>query len=450
MLGATMQPSRTQQLRLPAQPPSISALRAAAREWAAAAGLGDSRVADVALAVSEAATNAVLHGFVDRQPGSVTLRLEAREGRAVFRVSDDGRGFAPRFDSPGLGLGVPTIGRLADHFDVGPGPEGGTEVRMSFEAPGLASGDALRRRLDGVYGELPDAVTVSDADGQIVYANAAAVELLGFSDADDLLRQPAGAAASHFRMTLADGSPVGLEDLPHRRLLSGDEHPGPLLTRSVHLPTGRARWLLTTAAPLEDEDHRGRLAVSVVRDVTATTEAEHRARFLAEAMDRLATAAVDLTGTFRAIADLAVPELADWCAVDVAGEGVLHRVALAHRDPEKVALGWEIHERWPPDPARDDGPYGVLRTGDPLVIPFLDPALLATVADPEHRAALLAIGMRSIVVAPMTGRGEVVGTLTLVTSESARVFDDEAIAFALDVARRAGLAVDNARRIGGG
>jgi PAS domain S-box-containing protein len=446
-MGTTMQGHRVggRRRRLPARPASVPELRELATTWAAAAGMDEAQVAKVALVVTEAVTNAVLHAFVDREPGSVELVCEPGDGEAVFRVVDDGRGMAPRIDSPGLGLGLPTIGRLADHVDVGAGPEGGTEVRMAFALPHLGRVAARTDRLEAAYGRLADGVVVVDRTGQVVFANRAAVALLGAGTAEELVARAPGQTAAHLRMTLPDGRPVGVEDLPHRLLRDGHAD-ATLLTQSVHRPSGRSLWVEIRASELDEDG----LAALVLHDVTAAVEAERRARFLADASERLQEAALDLGATFEAIAGLAVPGLADWCALDVLDdEGVLRRVACAHPDAEMVRVGRELHDRWPPDPEDPNGPYAVVRSGVPRFWAQIPDEVLDALPDPEQRRRVRALGMRSAIVAPLQGRSTVVGVLTFVTSDSGRVLDEGLVELATDVARRAGLAVDDARRLAG-
>ena len=117
---------------LPAVPESIGTLRRAARDVAERCGAADEVASDVALAVSEAATNAVVHAYRD-EPGILALAAQTIDHEVLFRVIDDGAGLIPRPDSPGMGLGLPLIARLAEHFEVRPGPSGrGTELVMSF------------------------------------------------------------------------------------------------------------------------------------------------------------------------------------------------------------------------------------------------------------------------------------------------------------------------------
>lgn len=119
-------------LELPAVPESIAELRRAISAFAYRAGANRAVVADIALAVSEAATNVVVHAYRSA-PGTLEVDADARSGMLTVRVLDAGVGMAPRADSPGLGLGLPLIARLADRFEVGLGPTGtGTELAMTF------------------------------------------------------------------------------------------------------------------------------------------------------------------------------------------------------------------------------------------------------------------------------------------------------------------------------
>lgn len=123
---------------VPAGREAVSVARGEVRAFAEAAGTSPEVVGDATLAVSEAVTNALLHAFVGMELGTVTVICEVGRDRLRIRVIDDGRGMQPHPDSPGLGLGLSTIGRLAAGMDVRPGPGGvGTELAMTFEATGV-------------------------------------------------------------------------------------------------------------------------------------------------------------------------------------------------------------------------------------------------------------------------------------------------------------------------
>jgi serine/threonine-protein kinase RsbW/stage II sporulation protein AB (anti-sigma F factor) len=121
----------------PAQPSQVPAIRRAVAEVARARGAEQHTVVQITLAVSEAATNAVLHAYrgpaADR-PGDVRVVVRAEDESAlIVQVRDHGIGPLPRSDSPGLGLGMSLMAHDADAFEIRPVPEGGTEVVLRFE-----------------------------------------------------------------------------------------------------------------------------------------------------------------------------------------------------------------------------------------------------------------------------------------------------------------------------
>jgi len=173
--------------------------------------------------------------------------------------------------------------------------------------------------------------------------------------------------------------------------------------------------------------------------------ARERLTFLAEA-SRVLASSLDYETTLEQVAQLAVPAIADWCVVDVLGpEETLKRVALTHVDPEKIAWANELSERYPDDPDASDGIYSVLRSGEPALVPEISDELLVEGArDEEHLCLLRGVGLRSYISAPLVARDRVLGVLTLVTAESGRVYGEDDLAFAEELARRAATAVENA------
>jgi anti-sigma regulatory factor (Ser/Thr protein kinase) len=126
--------SRTLVRRLRAQPDQIRLIREEVKAYAAEHGAADPDA--VALAVSEAVTNAVVHAYVDApEPGEIEVvaQMVAGDVLEIF-VCDDGRGMLPRHDSPGVGLGLPLVATLAETFEVQARSGGGTQVRMAFGA----------------------------------------------------------------------------------------------------------------------------------------------------------------------------------------------------------------------------------------------------------------------------------------------------------------------------
>jgi PAS domain S-box-containing protein len=298
--------------------------------------------------------------------------------------------------------------------------------------------------LERILSNLSEAVTVTDRRRRMVYANQAAADLLGHATAEELMAQPLEAIAARWDSTLEDGRPLTLEDIPSWRIINGLPAE-PLLTRIVHRETGELRWRLVKAAPLEAPDG-DLLAVSVIEDVTEAKEAELHQRFLAEAGEALASS-LDYEETLQRVARLAVPDLADWCAVDVLdAAGRPQSVAVAHVDPARVAFARDYRERFPPYPRHRAGFYAVVRSGRPELYAEIPDALLEqSIRDPAQLEVLRKIGMRSVMIVPMAVAGRTIGTITFVSAESGRSFDDDDLAFAGELARRAAVAVENAR-----
>jgi serine phosphatase RsbU (regulator of sigma subunit) len=122
------------------------------------------------------------------------------------------------------------------------------------------------------------------------------------------------------------------------------------------------------------------------------------------------------------------------------------KMSLTHQDPKKVALAQELEDRYPPDPEAQHGVLQVLRTGQPELVPEIpEPLLDEAVRDTRHRAILRELGLKSYVIVPLVARGRTLGAITLVSAESERRYGTDELHLAEELARRAALAVDNAR-----
>jgi|tagenome__1003787_1003787.scaffolds.fasta_scaffold20926009_4 serine/threonine-protein kinase RsbW len=121
-----------------AEPASVPTIRQAVVALARRGGASAERCADVAIAVSEAASNAVVHAYIETaEPGTVRVTAAVLDGELQVTIADHGRGMLPRSDSPGLGLGMPLISDLATSFEIADGDgNGGTVLRMSFALDG--------------------------------------------------------------------------------------------------------------------------------------------------------------------------------------------------------------------------------------------------------------------------------------------------------------------------
>lgn len=210
--------------------------------------------------------------------------------------------------------------------------------------------------------------------------------------------------------------------------------------------TGDERWLVVKAAPIVDPDGAVLMVINIFEDITEHKRSEYAQRFLSEASELLSSS-LDYDTTLERVARLAVPGIADWCAVDLLDDDdTIRHVALAHVDPAKVAFGERLRERFPDDPESPRGAARVIRTGEAQLYPDIPERLLEeTARSPEHLELLRSLGLSSVMIVPMTSRGRTLGAITLVTGESGRSFGEEDLSLARELARRAATAVDNAR-----
>jgi PAS domain S-box-containing protein len=200
------------------------------------------------------------------------------------------------------------------------------------------------------------------------------------------------------------------------------------------------------------KENMARLCAAIERELREAEvrrgrkHSEEALRFLAESGAELSSS-LDYRATLAGVARLAVPHLADWCAVDVLEEdGGTRRLAVEHQDPAKVALALELQERYPTSPDAPSGLPNVLRTGRSEFYPEITSEMVEAAArDEEHLRILREIGFTSAIIVPMIARGRTLGAITLVSAESGRHYERADLELAEELARRAALAVDNAR-----
>lgn len=352
-----------------------------------------------------------------RRLGSLTLLTTPRSGR--------------RFDGHDLEFARVLAGRAA----------------LALDNAGLFSElETIEAQLTAALSTLAEAVTVQHTGGALIYANEAAARMLGYPSPQELLATPVEEVVANFDTTNEDGSPLRMEDLPGRQVIAGVREPRPLITRTRDRRTGEMAWRVTKASGVYDSDDRLTLVVNVIEDITEVKRAELTQRVLARAGELLSSS-LDYERTLQQVAELAVPELADWCVLSMPdGHGYIRGVAVAHVDPEKVALARRMQERYP---MRADAPGGsaqVMRDGRSQLLDEIPDEMLAAAAhDEEHLALLREVGLRAGLIVPMSTGARVVGALTLISAESGRRFDEADVTLAEELARRAGTAVENAR-----
>ncbi len=309
--------------------------------------------------------------------------------------------------------------------------------------------DRLLRAGGPVVAELLDildeAVSVRDRDGDLIYANRRALEIMGLESFAELRARSDRSVLDGFIIEDEHGAPLTVEDFPSMRLMA-DQPADPLLMHVVDRRTGEAWWRLLRAAPIRDDRGDVIAAVTVIEDLTAVKTAEVRTAVLAES-GRVLASSLDYEQTLQNVARVAVPAVADICAVDLFDEELTREHAFTvHRDSMRQRLVQRIRRLEPDQPDPSTPLHRVLRTGEPeLFSDICDELLTDSALGEEHLAVLRALELRSALLVPMRAPTRTVGVMTLLTAESHRRLDGADLELAEQLAHRAAVAVENAR-----
>jgi PAS domain S-box-containing protein len=317
-------------------------------------------------------------------------------------------------------------------------------VEHPLTEQGLASADSSGADMAGIdtvlLDQLPESVAVCDADAACLYVNPAMERTFGRPRADLLGRV--------LWECFPDVLDEAFQERFHRVAQTGQAE-----EFECHF-AARERWFVKRL-------FRGHGRVYVFsREITAekkqeatlrglydeTRRAQRHAAFLAQASAVL-TSSLDHDQILQRMAHLAIPTLADGCAVDVPGlDGEVRRVAVAHVRPGMVERTQAFHARYPIRMDDAGGIGRVLREGVTEFVPELPPLLgTALAGDAERLRATEALGVRTFISVPLVSRGKVLGALTLVNTESGRRYTQADVRLAEDLARRAASSLDNGR-----
>ncbi|NHC36261.1 PAS domain S-box protein [Scytonema millei VB511283] len=204
--------------------------------------------------------------------------------------------------------------------------------------------------------------------------------------------------------------------------------------------------LLGNAAPLFDEQGQCRGSIGAFVDITERKRIEEQERFLVEASNILA-ASLDYQTILNNLAQLSVPQLADWCSIHILEtDGSIRQVSVAHSALSQVRWLEALACHYPVSSNSTLGVSQVIHTGESVLYPEIDDNLLQSLArDRDHLQSLHQIQMKSALCVPIQARGRTLGAISFVAAESQRVYTNADLTFAEDLGRRAGLAVDNGR-----
>jgi len=277
---------------------------------------------------------------------------------------------------------------------------------------------ASRDQLDAILGSVAEGITAQDAEGRLVFANDEAARMSGLASGSEMLGEGTQAIVGRFEMRDESGAPFPPERLPGRNALERGRPHSALLR--VRRKDGKdERWVLVRSTPVV-ADGKTSLVINVVQDVTEQRRSEFAAHLLSEA-GRVLGSSLESDSPVEGIARVAVPRLADWCAVDVRDEeGAIRLLTAVHGDGTQGEEARAASGRDSSDPRLAEHLAAVLRTG-------------ATESD------------RTLIIAPLRARGQVLGTLSLGIAGSGRSFGPPEVRIAEELADRAAAALDNAR-----
>jgi len=264
---------------------------------------------------------------------------------------------------------------------------------------------------------------------------------------------PVGDCLRARRPLVLTGREIILERYPDLELATGGERSMVCLPL---LASGRPLGAVTLSFPGEravdaaELEYLGVLAdacaqaIDRIQALAAAGERELKLTFLADASIRLASS-LDYQATLSAVAQLAVPQFADWCVIQLLQDDVLRPLALAHPDAIGEERIRELQARYPPNPDAPGGAHEVARTGRSELVPDITDDMLAQAAvDEEHLRVLQELNFRSAMTVPLKVHDRVLGVVTWVAGAGGRRYGPEDLAFAEDLARRAAIAIDNA------
>src|SRR5215212_8929395 len=321
------------------------------------------------------------------------------------------------------------------------------------------SSEELRRLLDRAVAASSNGIVITDPrlpDDPIVYVNPAFEKTTGYPMEEVIGRncrflqgedrdQP---ALEELRACLRAGQECRVVLRNYRR--DGTRFWNELYVSPVHDDAGNVTNFVGVQNDITErkraEEERDLL---LAREQLARVEAVRARRRLAllAAAGTTLSASLDFEATLEGIARLAVPELADWCLLDILEEdGSVNQLAVAHADPARESLLRELlgYRRF-----GEDAPgtvARVLRTGHSILIPEASDALLTERAPgEEHMGVLRRLGVCSIMSVPLLARRRTLGAMTLVSSDPERRYGEEDLSLAEGLAYRCALAVDNAR-----
>lgn len=217
--------------------------------------------------------------------------------------------------------------------------------------------------------------------------------------------------------------------------------------RLYHSPTDSYRWLIGRALPFRDRDGKILKWYGTSTDIDAQKRSAQLEAFLANASKKL-SASLDYKTTLKKVSQLCVPDIADWCSVDLYDKDndTYEQVSVAHADPRKVTLAIEHRKHNPPSRDGKTGVSKVIRTGKPEFYPVISDDMLKTaIKNPNTLKFMFSLDLHSIIIAPIKVNNEPMGAISFVSTDSGRYYTQDDLHMAEELANRISLAIANTK-----
>ncbi len=307
---------------------------------------------------------------------------------------------------------------------------------------------AEQGQTEAILTSMTDGLVVSDLAGNVLAMNPAALAMHGFQRVEET-QMPLLQFSETVELLSLEGSVLSLDDWPLSRVLRGEKF-SHYEVKIRRRDTGRT-WIGSySGTPVRSKTGEAILAIVTVRDITETKQAARRTALLAEAGTRL-SASLDAQTTLETIVSLVVPDLADWCAVHVLDpNGLVRPLIMTPSASGDAAPAQSLSQSlFPSAPLNLEAAYGtgyVLRTGAAQLLPQItEEVRQGVVQDDALRESLLALGATSYLCVPLIVRGQITGSLSLASTGSRRIYDDQDLALATELGQRVAVGLENVR-----
>lgn len=290
-----------------------------------------------------------------------------------------------------------------------------------------------RNRLAAIVSSSEDAIYSKDRDGIIQTWNHAAEKMFGYKAQE------------------AIGNPVDIiippqkyeEEMKVRAKLKQGRQIRHFQTLR-RTKNGKILHVFLTISPIFDNNKEIIGFSTITRDITQKVLSQNRLSFLWEA-SKVLSSSLDYKQTLHNVAKLAVPHVADWCAIDMKTEKGIERLAVSHINPDKVKWAEELYKKNPPNLESTVGIGKVLRTGKFEFVSHITEKMLIQAAKNEEELKLLKkLQLSAAMIIPMKLGNNILGAISFISAESGHYYTKSDLAIAQQLASRATIAIDNA------